>query len=145
MLKILAQLISGLLGDELQSTADRAKTSAICGVLVALLVSIGAIFVLIAAFLGLSQLVSPAIAALILAGSAFLIALVIYVGWRASAQKKKLQQQQQLKAKQQALMASAAVAVVPSLFKKPVLFAALPLLTVALIALNTKKKNDNSK
>lgn len=142
MLKIVTQLISGLLAGELQSTASRAKSSAIYAGLVALLVIIGAVFLLIAVFIGLSKLVSPAIAALILACLAFLIALIIYVGWRVSAQKTKLRQQEELKAQQKAVMTTAAMAIAPSLLKKPLFIAALPLLTVALIAMNSKSKND---
>lgn len=142
MLKIVTQLINGLLAGELQSTASRAKSSAIYIGLVALLVIIGSVFLLIAAFIGLSKLVSPAIAAIILACLAFLIALIIYVSWRVSAQKAKLRQQEELKAQQKAVMTTAAMAIAPSLLKKPFLIAALPLLTVALIALNSKSKND---
>lgn len=145
MLRLLSPLLSSLLKQEFHDATEKAKRCAITGAVIGIFALIGFVFLLLAGFLYLSTLTSQLSAALIMSASAFVIALIAWVITRSINAAKERRRRERLEADKSALMATAALATVPALLKRPILAAALPLAGIALASfLNNKKPDDHS-
>ncbi|MDR6433971.1 hypothetical protein [Brucella pseudogrignonensis] len=140
MLKLLAPVVATLAGDELKLLTGRAKRAAIFAIAVAIFGLIAIVFLCVAAFLALSENYSGPVAALILSGLALIVALLILAVLKIQAAAEEKKRKERIAADKSALMATAAIATVPSILKRPILAVALPLAGIALISLLSDKK-----
>lgn len=140
MLKLLAPVVATLAGDEIKLATGRAKRAAIFGVVVAVFGLIAVVFLCVAAFLALSENYGGPIAALILAGLSLIIVLLILAVMKIQAAAEEKRRKQRIEADKSALVATAAIATVPSILKRPILAVALPLAGFALVSLLSDKK-----
>lgn len=134
MLQILAPLLSGILGEELRSAATQARRSAIFLSLIGISVLVGLVFLLMAAFLTLERHYGGPCAALIMAGSAFLLAIIVLAIMKIIAASERKRRRRRVEADKSALVATAAIAAVPAILKRPILAVALPLAGIAAMA-----------
>jgi hypothetical protein len=119
MLAILAPLAS-LLGIETEALLERFRRQALLWSTVGILLAIGFVFLLIAANAALALSFGPVVAPLILAGSALLLALVIYlIALIVASMAKRREAERQRSAETTALVTTAAVAALPMLMKSP--------------------------
>lgn len=140
MLKLLAPVVATLAGDELKLFTGRAKRAAIFAIAVAIFGLIAIVFLCVAAFLALSESYSGPVAALILSGLALIVALLILAVLKIQAAAEEKKRKERIAADKSALMATAAIATVPSILKRPILAVALPLAGIALVSLLSDKK-----
>lgn len=140
MLKLLAPVVATLAGDELKLLTGRAKRAAIFAIAVAIFGLIAIVFLCVAAFLALSESYSGPVAALILSGLALIVALLILAVLKIQAAAEEKKRKARIAADKSALMATAAIATVPSILKRPILAVALPLAGIALVSLLSDKK-----
>ncbi len=140
MLKALIPLLSALAGEEVKFAAHRTKRTVIFGTVIAVFGLIAATFLCVAAFLALERTYDGPLAALILAACALMVALLILAVLKIQDAVEAKKRRQRIEADKSALMATAAVATVPSILKRPILAAALPLAGIALVSLLGKKK-----
>lgn len=140
MLKLLAPVVATLAGDELKLLTGRAKRAAIFAIAVAIFGLIAIVFLCVAAFLALSENYSGPVAALILSGLALIVALLILAVLKIQAAAEEKKRKERIAADKSALMATAAIATVPSILKRPILAVALPLAGIALVSLLSDKK-----
>ena len=140
MLKLLAPVVATLAGDELKLLTGRAKRAAIFAIAVAIFGLIAIVFICVAAFLALSENYSGPVAALILSGLALIVALLILAVLKIQAAAEEKKRKERIAADKSALMATAAIATVPSILKRPILAVALPLAGIALVSLLSDKK-----
>ncbi|MBV2144690.1 phage holin family protein [Falsochrobactrum sp. TDYN1] len=140
MLKILTPLLTALAGEELRLATRRVRRAAIFGAVVAVFGLIALIFLCVAAFLALAQNYGGPIAALILAALSLIIALLVLAVLKIQAAAEEKKRKQRIEADKSALMATAAIATVPSILKRPILAVALPLAGVILVNLLSDKK-----
>jgi len=111
-----------LLGHEVGSAVDRAKSTAIIYSVMAVFVLIAVVFFLIAGFLALSDLYSPITAALIMGGAFVVLTLVLYVGAVIGrGQQKKKQAERRRSSDTGALLTTAALTAVPALMRSPLI------------------------
>jgi len=140
MLKLLAPVVASLAGEELKLLTGRAKRAAIFGAATAVFGLIAVVFLCVAAFLALAENYGGPIAALILAGLSLILALLILAVLKIQAAAEEKKRKQRIEADKSALMATAAIATVPSILKRPILAVALPLAGIALVSLLSDKK-----
>ncbi len=140
MLKTLAPLLSALAGEELKYTAGRTRRATIYGVVIALFAIIAVAFFCIAAFLALAQHYGGPLSALVLAVISLLVALIVLAVMKIQAAAAAKKRREKLEADKSALMATAAIATIPAILKRPLLAAALPLAGLALLALLPDRK-----
>ncbi|MGF2226704.1 hypothetical protein ACQT3V_09765 [Brucella sp. NF 2653] len=140
MLKLLAPLISSLAGEEIQLISGRAKRAAIFCAAMVVFGAIALAFFCIAAFLALAENYGGPIAALILAAIALLLALITLAILKIQGAAEEKKRKQKIEADKSALMATAAIATVPAILKRPILAVALPLAGIALVSLLSDKK-----
>jgi predicted RND superfamily exporter protein len=133
MLKALAPILTALAGEEVKFAVSQTRRAAIFGVAIAIFGIITVTFLCVAAFLALAQAYGGPLAALILA---LLVLAVLNIQAAAEAKKRK----QRIEADKSAMMATAALATIPSILKRPILAAALPLAGIALVSLLSDKK-----
>ncbi|NKB83422.1 phage holin family protein [Brucella grignonensis] len=144
MLKHLAPVVTSLVGEELELLTGRAKRAAILGAVIAVFGLIAVVFLCVAAFLALAENYGGPIAALILAGLSLILAMLILAVLKIQAASEEKKRKQRIEADKSALMATAAMATVPSILKRPILAVALPLAGIALISLLSDKKKRHS-
>ncbi len=140
MLKQIAPLLGAVAGEEARFAAANAKRTAIYGAAIGVLAIIAVTFLCVAAFLGLARSYGGPIAALILAAAALILALLILAVMKIQASAEAKKRARQREADKSALVAAAAVATVPSILKRPILAAALPLAAIFLVGLLPDKK-----
>ncbi|MBC2886892.1 phage holin family protein [Ochrobactrum sp. CM-21-5] len=140
MLKLLAPLLSTLAGDELRFAASRARRTAIFGATAAIFAIIAITFLCVAAFLALAETYDGPLAALIIAALALILAMIILAILKIQAAAEEKKRKQKIEAEKSALVATAAIATVPSILKRPILAVALPLAGIALVSLLSDKK-----
>lgn len=140
MLKALMPLLSALAGEELKLMANRTKRAAIFGAVIAIFAIIAVAFLCVAAFLALAQSYGGPLAALILAALSLIAALLILAVLTIQAAAEARKRKQKIEADKTAMMATAAIATVPAILKRPILAAALPLAGIALVSLLSDKK-----
>jgi len=142
MLKALMPLLTAMAGEELKFVAGRTKRAAIFGAAIAVFVIIAITFFCVAAFLALAQNYGGPLAALILAALSLILALLILAVLKIQAASETRKRRQKMEADKSAMMATAAIATLPAILKRPILAAALPLAGIALVSLlsNGKKR-----
>lgn len=140
MLKALVPILSALAGEELRFTVSQTRRAAIYGVAIAIFGIITVTFLCVAAFLALAQAYGGPLAALILAAISLLLALLVLAVLKIQATAEAKKRKQRIEADKSAMMATAALATVPSILKRPILAAALPLAGIALVSLLSDKK-----
>ncbi|MGU3576885.1 phage holin family protein [Brucellaceae bacterium C25G] len=143
MLRLLTPLISSILKQELHQTAQQTKRSVIASAIMGIFICVGCVFLLIALFLYLSTLVSQLAASLIIAAAALLIALVAFIIVKIINEAEKRKRRERLEADKSAFVATASLAAVEAVLKRPILAAALPLATLALSSLLSDKKGND--
>lgn len=143
MLHLLSPLLSSILKQEFHEATQQAKRGAITGAVIGIFVVVGFVFLLLAGFLYLSTLVSQLAAALIMAGSAFVVALIAWLITKSINATQERKRRERLEADKSAFVATAALATIPALLKRPILAAALPLAGMALVSLLSDKKPDD--
>jgi len=121
--------LAALLGIEVESLRERIRQSAITYAVMALFAMIALTFLLVAGHLALSDLVGPLYSALIIAGTALLVVLGVWL-WASAAEKAR---RREIIAKRRAtdttaLVTTAALAAIPMLIRNPALrMAIIPL------------------
>ncbi|MFD1199636.1 hypothetical protein ACFQ3K_15130 [Brucella gallinifaecis] len=140
MLKLLTPVITALAGDELKLLTGRAKRTVIFGMVIAVFGLITVVFLCVAAFLALAENYGGPIAALLLASLSLILALLILAIMRIQSAAEEKRRKQRIEADKSALMATAAIATVPSILKRPILAVALPLAGIAIASLLSDKK-----
>ncbi len=141
MLKLLTPLLTSLAAGEVGLAVSRAKHSAIFAVVIAVLAGIGLIFLLIAAYIALAARYGDLHSALILAGSAFGLAVIAYVIMKISAAAARKRQHDRAKVDTSTLLTIVALAVAPTVLRSRALLAlAVPLVALGGLSLAGKKK-----
>ncbi len=145
MLKLIAPLLASLVDEELQLVGGRAKRAAVLCVAMAIFGLIALAFFCTAAFLALEQVYGGPIAALVLAAISLLLALIVLAILKVQGAAEDKKRKRQIEADKSALMATAAVATIPAILKRPILAAALPLAGIALASLLSDNKNNGKR
>lgn len=140
MLKALIPLLTAVAGEEVKATIGKTKRAAIFAGAILVFGLITLTFLCVAAFLALAQNYGGPLAALILAALSMIIALIILAILKIQATVEAKKRKARVEADKSALMATAAIATVPSILKRPILAAALPLAGIALISLLSDRK-----
>ena len=140
MLKALMPLLTAMAGEELKFVAGQTKRAAIFGAAIAVFAIIAVTFLCVAAFLALAQSYGGPLAALILAALSLIVALLILAVMKIQAASEARKRKEKMEAEKTAMMATAAIATVPAILKRPILAAALPLAGIALVSLLSDKK-----
>ncbi|UGX85969.1 hypothetical protein [Phyllobacterium meliloti] len=141
MLKLLAPLLSSAVSGELGSAVNRAKRRAIFLALIGILSVVGAIFLLVAGYIALTERFGELHAALILAGGAFVLALLAYIVMKISEMIARKRQRERSKVDKSTLLTIAALAAAPTVLKsRGLLMLAVPVIAFAGLSLLTKKK-----
>ncbi|MGO4447806.1 hypothetical protein AB4Y96_02685 [Phyllobacterium sp. TAF24] len=141
MLKLLAPLLSSAVSGELGSAVNRAKRRAIFLALIGILSVVGAVFLLVAGYIALAERFGELHAALILAGGAFVLALLAYIVMKISEIIARKRQRERSKVDKSTLLTIAALAAAPTVLKsRGLLMLAVPVIAFAGLSLLTKKK-----
>lgn len=112
--------LAGLLGFELETISEQVKRKLIAGVVMALLGLVGAIFLIMAGYIALSEQLGPLISALILGGGFLLLALAVYLGTRIGEAKRQREAVERRRSSQTgAFLTTAALTALPVLLKSP--------------------------
>lgn len=146
MLKLFTPIISALVSSEVQAATERAKRSAIFYAIMVIAAVIGVFFLLIAAYFTLATRFGLVNSALLITIGCAIVTIIAYTINRLldNAQRRRLEQRRAAIDINTALTA-AAVATVPSLLKKPVLTAALPLVGLLAFTLLSRDKKPPNK
>ncbi len=91
---------------------------------------------------GLAENYGGPIAALILAAISLLLALITLAILKIQGAAEEKKRKQKIEADKSALMATAAIATVPAILKRPILAVALPLAGIALVSLFVGQEKD---
>lgn len=134
MLRILAPLVTSLFGEEFRHVTAQAKRSAYFIALISLSAAVCVIFLLIAAFLALQAHYSGPVAALVIAAGGFIFAAICFIIMKIMAKVEANRRHRRMDAEKSALLATAALASVPTLLKRPLLGLILPLAGIAAFA-----------
>ncbi|MBA8878075.1 hypothetical protein [Phyllobacterium myrsinacearum] len=145
MLKLLAPLLSSAVSGEFGSAVKRAKRRAVFLSLIGILSVIGGIFLLVAGYIALAEHFGELHAALILAGGAFVLALLAYIIMKISEAIVRKRQRERSKVDTSTLLTIAALAAAPTVLKsRGLLMLAVPVVAFAGLSLLTKKKKPSS-
>lgn len=146
MLRLLSPLIKAMFKQELQESAQQVRRSAITYTIIGLFLMISLAFLLLASFLYLATHVSSLAAALILAASAFIIALIAWLIINSINARAERKRRERLEADKSALVTATSLAAIEASLKRPILAAALPLAAIMLTSLlNNKESNHQAK
>jgi len=112
--------LAALLGFEVEAITDRVKRTILLNGLMALFGLVGAIFLLVAAYVALADWLSPLYAALIIAGVFLLAALSVYVSNQIAAGRAKREALTKKRSNEtSAFVTTAALTALPALLKSP--------------------------
>ena len=112
--------LAALLGFEVEAITDRVKRTILLNGLIALFGLVGAIFLLVAAYVALADWLSPLYAALIIAGVFLLAALSVYVSNQIAAGRAKREALTKKRSNEtSAFVTTAALTALPALLKSP--------------------------
>ena len=112
--------LAALLGFEVEAITDRVKRTILLNGMMALFGLVGAIFLLVAAYLALADWLSPLYAALIIAGVFLLAALSVYVSNQIAAGRAKREALTKKRSNEtSAFVTTAALTALPALLKSP--------------------------
>lgn len=141
MLKLLTPLLTSLAAGEVGLAVGRAKRSAIFMTVIALLALIGLIFLLVAAYVSLTERYGEIYSALILAGCALGLAILAYVIMKISDSIARKQQRERAKVDASTVLTIAALAAAPAVLRSRVLLMlAIPAVAFGGLSLLTGKK-----
>lgn len=138
--------LAALLGLELSSLADRAKSTAISLALIAVFGLVAAGFLLAAGYIALAEALTPIIAALIFAGVFALLALAVYLGTLVGRSRRQRQIAEKRRSSEtSAFLTTAALTALPMLTRSPLLLRlGIPAAAIAAFAL-MKDKDDGGR
>jgi chromate transport protein ChrA len=140
MLKLLTPLLTSLAAGEVGLAVDRIKRSAVFLTLIGLLGAIAAIFLLLAAYIALSERYGELRAALYMGGGAIVLAIVLYIIMRISDAVIRKRQRDRAKTDTSALLAVAAVAAAPMILRsRALLMLAIPAIAFGGLSVLGKK------
>ena len=112
--------LAALLGFEVEAITDRVKRTILLNGLMALFGLVGAIFLLVAAYVALADWLSPLYGALIIAGVFLLAALSVYVSNQIAAGRAKREALTKKRSNEtSAFVTTAALTALPALLKSP--------------------------
>lgn len=136
--------LAALLGIEVEAVTDHVKKLAIVNAVIAILGLIALVFFLVAAHLALSELWSPIIAALVIAGAALVLALAVYLGTRIGEGARKRRAAERRRANEtSAFVTTAALTALPMVMKSPALrVIGIPAAAIAAFLLLGRKSDD---
>lgn len=135
--------LAGLLGIEVEAITDRVKTTVIVNSIIALFGFIALVFLLIAGYLALSDLWSPILAALVMAGGALVLALAVYLGARIGESSRRRHIAERRRSSETgAFVTTAALTALPVMLKSPT-FRAIGIPAAAIAAFMLLKRDDN--
>lgn len=141
MLKLLTPLLTSLAAGEIGLTVNRVKRSAIFLSFIGIFGSIGAIFLLVAAYIALSDRYGELWAALYIGGGAIALAIILYIIMKISDAIIRKRQRDRAKTDTTALLTVAAIAAAPMLLRsRGLLMLALPVIAFGGLSMFGKKK-----
>ncbi|MEK1886491.1 MAG: hypothetical protein AAAB35_02695 [Phyllobacterium sp.] len=141
MLKLLAPLLTSLAAGEVGLVVSRAKQSAAFMAIIAILVTVGFIFLLVAAQISLAEHYGRLNAALMIAGSAFGLAIIAFITMRIASSAARRRQEERAKVDTSTVLTIAALALAPALFRsRALLMLTVPLVALGGLSLAGKKK-----
>lgn len=112
--------LAALLGIEVEAITDRVKTVVILNAVMITLALLGVIFLVVAGFLALADILGPIYAALILGGVFLLLALAVYLGSRIGESWRKREIATKRRSSEtSAFVTTAALTALPVLLKSP--------------------------
>ncbi|MCO4317484.1 hypothetical protein M8997_009840 [Phyllobacterium sp. 21LDTY02-6] len=131
MLKLLTPFLTSVAAGEVGTAVNRIKRNALYMAVIAVLGAIGVVFLLVAAYIALSERYGPLYASLSIGIGALVLALILFVIMKVTAAAARKRQKERAKVDTSALLTVAAVAAAPALLKSR----GLTLLAVPAIAL----------
>ena len=143
---LLAQFAT-LFGLEAEALVDRAKSQAVIAGAIGFFSLIAVAFLLVAAYLGLTEWIGPIWAALAIAGAAIVVALIIYLWSRAAeANRRRLAAERRRENEANNLIATAALSAIPMALSSPtVRRIAVPLAALAAVVFFTRREHPTPK
>lgn len=141
---LVAQLAS-LLGLEVDSLVNRAKSTALVYGLISIFVFAAAAFLVAAGYIALAERMGPVVAALIMAGGFLLMALVVYLVALVVRRRREQRLARRRRASETgALISTAAITALPLLARSPLLLRlGIPAAALAVFALLHDSKDDD--
>lgn len=110
--------LAGIFGIEFEALTDKLKKQAIVFGTVGLLLFVAVIFLLVAGYVALAQALGPLPAALIMAGGALLIALLVYLISRiGEGERERRERERRRQAEATTLAATAAATALPAMMR----------------------------
>jgi chromate transport protein ChrA len=141
MLKLLAPLLTSVAAGEVGLAINRLKRSAVFACVIAVLAAIGVIFLVVAAYIALAERYGEMQASLILAGSAFGLAIITYIVMKIVERAARNRQRERAKVDTSALLTVAALAAAPIVLRsRALMMLAVPLVAFGGLSLLTKPK-----
>jgi chromate transport protein ChrA len=141
MLKLLAPLLTSVAAGEVGLVINRLKRSAVFAGIIAVLAIIGVIFLVVAAYIALAERYGEMHASLILAGSAFGLAIITYIVMNIVERAARNRQRERTKVDTSALLTVAALAAAPVVLRsRALMMLAVPLVAFGGLSLLTKPK-----
>lgn len=112
--------IAAFFGVEVEALIDGFKRDALVSGLIAFCALIALVFLLIAGYVALSATMGPLVAALVMAGGALLLALLIFLVSKIGARKRKRRElERRRKAEAGAVVTTATITALPALLRSP--------------------------
>jgi len=136
--------LAALLGIEVEAVTDRVKTLVVVNAIIAVLGLITLVFLLVAGYLALSEIWTPIIAALVIAGAALILALIVYLVMRLNenARRRRLAERRR-SGETGAFITSAALTALPIVAKSPALrVIGIPAAVLAALFLLNRRPDD---
>ena len=141
MLKLLAPLLTSVAAGEVGLVINRLKRNAVFAGIIAVLAIIGVIFLVVAAYIALAERYGEMHASLILAGSAFGLAIITYIIMNIVERAARNRQSERAKVDTSALLTVAALAAAPVVLRsRALMMLAVPLVAFGGLSLLTKPK-----
>ncbi|WP_457301600.1 YwiC-like family protein [Phyllobacterium sp. P5_D12] len=141
MLKLLAPLLTSVAAGEAGLVINRLKRNAVFAGIIAVLATIGVIFLVVAAYIALAERYGEMHASLILAGSAFGLAIITYIIMKIVERAARNRQRERAKVDTAALLTVAALAAAPVVLRsRALMMLAVPLVAFGGLSLLTKPK-----
>lgn len=112
--------LAALLGIEVEAITDRVKSLVILNAMMIALALAGVIFLVVAGFLALSDIVGPIYAALIFGGAFLVLALAVYLGSRVGESRRRRELANKRRSSEtSAFVTTAALTALPVLLRSP--------------------------
>ena len=137
--------LASLLGIEVEAVADRAKSMVLIYSAIALLLLVSVAFMIAAGYMLLAQSVGPIIAALIFAGTFFVLGLAVYLGAQiGEGRRRRVAAERRKSSETGALLTSAALTALPAVLRAPgILRLGVPAAAIAAFLLLRNKDGDS--